>query len=476
MNKYILHVDGDSFFASCEVSIRPHLRGKPVVVGKERSIATAMSYEAKALGVYRGMLTHEIRKMCPSAIILSSDYLLYRVFSERMFTILSRYTDIVEHYSIDECFADITESVHAAVRRARVGEEADASTAAEGGASMCADEKAREIGQAIKHTIETELGMTVSVGIGPSKVLAKIGSKKYKPSGFAFTSKSDISSFIDDLTVGKVWGIGPETSLWLNRKGIYTALEFISKDQRWIDGECGKHLRELWYELNGMSVLLVENHKNAEVVSTGFGRAGQSHGSVESDQKSLQRTRTFYPSTSNKAVLLSELSAHAEEACASLRAAGLTTSWISFFMKTKEFQYRRTETQLSEPTSLPQDIITVIKKKIDEIYDSRRMYRASGVTLGSLKPQSIDQGQLFIDTQGRAKKKSLVVIMQTVDRLDQRYGEDTVKLASSMRSKGKDDKRVGRRTGAKGVAAVKTVAVVHRKRLYLPELFLSKKI
>ncbi|MCB1813923.1 MAG: hypothetical protein KDK04_19730 [Candidatus Competibacteraceae bacterium] len=104
----ILHIDADAFFASCEQANNPSLRGKPVVTGKERGIASAVSYEAKALGIKRGMRIREIKKICPDAIHLPSDYETYSLYSQRVFAIVRRYTDRVEEYSIDECFAELT--------------------------------------------------------------------------------------------------------------------------------------------------------------------------------------------------------------------------------------------------------------------------------------------------------------------------------------------------------------------------------
>ena len=104
----ILHIDGDAFFASCEQSRRPKLQGRPVVTGKERGIVASMSYEAKARGVTRGMRLSDIRKVCPDAVILPSDYETYSLLSKRFFAIVRRYTPDVEEYSIDECFADLT--------------------------------------------------------------------------------------------------------------------------------------------------------------------------------------------------------------------------------------------------------------------------------------------------------------------------------------------------------------------------------
>jgi len=104
----ILHIDGDAFFASCEQARDPQLQGKPVITGKERGIAASMSYEAKARGVTRGMRLFEIKRLCPDAVILPSDYETYSLLSQRLFAIVRRYTPEVEEYGIDESFSDLT--------------------------------------------------------------------------------------------------------------------------------------------------------------------------------------------------------------------------------------------------------------------------------------------------------------------------------------------------------------------------------
>jgi len=104
----ILHVDADAFFASCEQAIHPELRGRPVITGKERGIVAAASYEAKARGVQRGTRLSDVKKICPDAVILPSDYETYSLFSMRMFGILRRFSPDVEEYSIDEAFVDLT--------------------------------------------------------------------------------------------------------------------------------------------------------------------------------------------------------------------------------------------------------------------------------------------------------------------------------------------------------------------------------
>jgi len=191
----LLHIDGDAFFASCEQAHDPQLKGKPVVTGKERGITASMSYEAKARGVTRGMRLFEVKRLCPEAIILPSDYETYSLLSQRLFAIVRRFTPEVEQYSIDEVFADLT-----GLRRPlRMSYEQMAAT--------------------IKHELDTELGFTFSVGLAPNKVLAKIASKWQKPSGLTTIPGHDIHLFLRDLPVDKVWGIGSNTAALLQKHG-----------------------------------------------------------------------------------------------------------------------------------------------------------------------------------------------------------------------------------------------------------------
>src|SRR3990170_6483923 len=176
----ILHLDADAFFAPCEQAMHPELKGKPVITGKERGIVAAASYEAKAKGVKRGVPLWEVKKLCPDAIILPSDYETYSLFSKRMFAILRRFTPLVEEYSIDEAFVELT-----GLRRLYRSNYAD-------------------IARRIKTTVERELGITVSVGLSLSKVLAKIGSKYKKPAGFVPIPGRTIHTFLAKAPVEKI--------------------------------------------------------------------------------------------------------------------------------------------------------------------------------------------------------------------------------------------------------------------------------
>ena len=206
MKLYYL-IDGAAFFASCEQARDPTLQGKPVVTGKERGIAASISYEAKALGVTRGMRLFEIKRLSPDAVILPSDYETYSLLSTRLFSIVRRYTPDVEEYSIDECFCDVT------------------------GLRRVLRMSYPEMVQKMKRDLDTELGFTFSVGLAPNKVLSKIASKWQKPSGFTAVSGRDIQRFLRELSVSKVWGIGHNTAALLAKHGVTTALDFARKDE-----------------------------------------------------------------------------------------------------------------------------------------------------------------------------------------------------------------------------------------------------
>jgi DNA polymerase-4/DNA polymerase V len=171
----VLHLDADAFFASCEQAIHPELKGKPVITGKERGIVAAASYEAKARGVTRGVRLSDVKKICPDAVILPSDYETYSLFSLRMFAIIRRFTPDVEEYSIDEAFADLT-----GLRRNFHGPY-----------SM--------IARKMQETVEKELGITVSIGVSLSKVLAKVGSKHKKPRGITMMPGREIHHYLGKL-------------------------------------------------------------------------------------------------------------------------------------------------------------------------------------------------------------------------------------------------------------------------------------
>ncbi|MDB5204747.1 MAG: hypothetical protein JWP09_775 [Candidatus Taylorbacteria bacterium] len=396
----IIHIDGDAFFVGCELASKPWLKGESVVVGAERGIACAFSYEAKALGIHRGMSIFEIKKRYPKTVILSSNYLDYGMYSNRMVQIVGRYSNKVEHYSVDECFADIT------------------------GMNEVLEMSYEEIARNIKHDLDTELGTTFSLGLSVTKVLAKCGSKHKKPSGFMVVRRSEIQNFLKNVSIGKVWRIGTEGSKSLTREKIFTAYDLASKSDEWVRRNHSKPIQEIHSELNGINIFGVHRHE------------------VEGDQKSIMCTRTFHPFSRDPSQVFSYLSKNIEEACARMRKLGLSSKNFSVFIKTKDFRYIGGEVKLLRETSYPEEILNEARKVFDKIFDCDLIYRTTGVRLGSLKPIAMQTESLFEENKNIGKGR----MYDVVDNISNKFGEHSVFLGSSMRAilrYEKDKKKIG---------------------------------
>lgn len=367
MNKVILHIDGDAFFVACEISLQPQYRGKPVVTGAERSIITALSYEAKALGLTRTMPVYQVKKNFPEVIVLPSNYDAYSIFSKRMFAIVRRYTDMVEEYSIDECFADLT---------------------------LISDPE--KVAQSIQESIIKELGISVSVGLGPTKVIAKIASKQNKPKGF--------TSFLKNRDIGKmplrnVWGMGHSSIKEFTSLGIHNIDDFLNRDCSFFS----KPHAQIWYELKGISVLPVEN--------------------IYEPQKSIAHTRSFMFSTKEKKIVWSELVKNIEAVCSKARKANLDARDAHIFIKTKDFEYISCHISFNNPLSDPISIVKIVQERFEFLFKKNILYRATGITLQNLVPRN-SMNSLF-------ENKNNSKLFDVIDRLSHKHGEGIIKVASS---------------------------------------------
>lgn len=382
----ILHIDADSFFASCEVARHPELKGKPVATGLERGIVSSLTYEAKARGVKRAMSLRDVKKICPDIVLLPSDYETYSLYSLRMFNIVRRFTSDVEEYSIDECFADLT----GLQRPNRMSYE--------------------KMAQKIKDTLDSELGFTFSIGLSTSKVLAKIGSKWKKPSGLTIIPSNEINNYLKLLNVESVWGIGPQTTAYLNKLGITTALQFIQKDFDWIKSKLTKPHQEIWQELKGQMVYKVDSN-------------------IKSTYQSISKTKTFTPSSNGREYVFSQLSKNTENSCIKLRRYNLAVKKVFFFLKTQEFDCQGYEFKLARPTDNPIGIIHMINKYFDSVFLSNKLYRATGIVLMDLVENNCKQVDLFNEILTAEK---ISKIFGSVDAISERYGKHSLFLGSSL--------------------------------------------
>lgn len=419
----IIHIDGDAFFVSCEVAKNPSLRGKPVATGAERGIASALSYEAKARGITRAMRVSDMKKICPEIIILPSDYETYSLYSKRMYDIVRRYTPQVEEYSIDECFADIT-----GLRRSH-------------------HTSYEEIARSIKRDLETELGITFSLGLGPTKVLAKVGSKWKKPAGLTVIPARDAHLFLAQLPAEKIWGIGPQTAAFLLKHGIHTAIDFANRPFEWVHKHLTKPHHEMWHELRGTLVWELT--------------LGEKH-----DYQSISKTKTFTPPSKDKEFVFSQLSKNIENACIKARRHTLAAREVSFFLKTQDFRYAGRTLALSRATALPQEILPLVRDLFDAVYRPDTLYRATGIVLSKLGETQSGQMDLF---DAALKAETVSEIYKAIDDLSEKYGKHTVFLGSSFKALSTPSHH-----GARGIASQRSANIfkgeTKRQHLRIPML------
>jgi len=381
----IAHIDGDAFFTSCEEAIHPELKGKALITGGERGIVACASYPAKKMGIKRGVPLHEARKICPSLIILPSDYETYSLFSRRMFDIMRRFTPDVEEYSIDEAFADIT------------------------GMRRVLHSSYEEIALKMKKEIERDLGITVSVGLSITKVLAKVASKHLKPAGMTVIKGRDIAQYLCDLPVEKVWGIGNATTNYLAKLGIRTALAFAQLPEETVIKKFTKPGVEIWQELRGKSVYPVTMEE-------------------KSSYASISKTKTFAPPTSNAEYLFAHLMRNMESACIKARRYSLAPNKIVVFLKKNDFHTVGSEAKLSRPCAFPLEFSNIIHELFDSCYNPKDIYRATGVVLLNLEPDTNIQYTLFDNPLQAEKIRGLYNV---ADELGRKFGKHTLHLGSS---------------------------------------------
>ena len=332
------------------------------------------------------MRLSDVKKLCPDAVFLPSDYETYSILSKRLFNIVRRYTPEVEEYSIDECFADLT-----GLRRPLRMPYA-------------------EMAERIKHDLDTELGFTFSLGLAPTKVLAKIASKWMKPSGLTVIPGSMAQHFLGKLPTEKVWGIGSNTSALLKKYGVITALDLASKDLEWVKARFAKPQIEIWQELRGISVYPVEVKEKETYAS-------------------IQKAKTFTPPSSDEVFVFSQLSKNIENACIKLRRYNLAATSAIFFVKTQEFRHNGMEIKFSHATAYPHEIVAAIREPFRQIFNPKTLYRATGIVMGGLKENIVKQMDLFGGTLSILNSKKLY---ETIDQINDKFGKHKIYLASSF--------------------------------------------
>lgn len=417
----VLHVDGDAFFTSVEQAVHPELKGRPVVTGQERGIIACASYEAKALGIRRGVALWEARKLCPQLVVLPSDYELYSLFSKRLFEIMRRYTPLVEEHSIDEGFADIS------------------------GLRRVFRASYQDIALQIQETVRGELDIGVSIGLSLSKSLAKLASKFRKPHGFTPVAGRHLHRFLPRIALADVWGFGPNTVHLLQQQGLRTAWDFVQRPEAWAGQRLGKVGRETWQELRGQSMWPVNPEEKTSYAT-------------------VSKCKTFTAPSADRAYVYARLIRNLENACIKLRRHRLAARTLVVGLRRKDYTESAVEARLSRPTALTQELLPLARELFDAIHVDGAVYRSTLVVLGKLQEDRHRQYELFEDP---VRVEALARLARAVDAVNERFGKHKLQpgatlYAPARPANARDEEPWRHRARLPGET--------RRKRLYLPML------
>ena len=381
----ILHVDMDAFFVSVELLERPELRGKPVIVGgqpNQRGVVTAASYEARKFGVHSAMPLRTAGRLCPHAVYLDSHHAKYSEWSDRVATILAKFSPIVEMVSIDEAYLDLsgTERLH--------------------GPPLAATDN-------LLRTITRATGLPCSGGLATTRLVAKVASDQAKPRGLLWVAPGSEARFLAPLSVRKIPGIGAVTERVLRALSIETVEQLAAQSLEKLEKVFGQWGTALYRKARG----------------------GDSYEFViDAEPKSISHNHTFGEDTDDTTQLAAMLSHLSQKACKRLREAGLAARTLTLTIRYIGFDtYARSKT-LSEPAQLDSDIFAVFRNLFREHRDPRRKIRLLGVSLGSLT-----HGGEQLDLLSAERRAKLEKLTRATDLLRDRFGFGSVQFGGSLR-------------------------------------------
>ena len=380
----VLHVDMDAFFVSVELLERPELRGLPVVVGgqrDQRGVVTSASYEARRFGIHSAMPLRTAGKLCPQAIFLDGHHELYGQWSDRVATVLEKFTPVVEMASIDEAYLNLagTERLH-------------------GPPLAAADNLLREITRAT--------GLPCSGGLGSTRLVAKVASEQAKPRGLVWVPAGSEAAFLAPLSVRRIPGIGRVTQAALKGLGIETVgqLQKISLER--LEDILGRWGTALFRKAHG-----IDSYEFF----------------VDAEPKSLSHNRTFGHDTNNREQLEATLSYLCQKAAKRLRDAGLHARTVGLTLRYTNFRTITRSLTLTEPSDLDSVFLAAIRALFARAWDGAAMLRLVGVELGSF---SAGPGQMELLDPDRRKK--LERLARATDELRNRFGFSKVQFGGSL--------------------------------------------
>ena len=381
----ILHVDMDAFFVSVELLERPELRGKPVIVGggpDQRGVVTSASYEARKFGVHSAMPLRTAGKLCPHGIFLDSHHEKYSEWSDRVASILAKFSPIVEMVSIDEAYLDLagTERLH-------------------GPPFAAADN--------LLGTITRTTGLPCSGGLATTRLVAKVASDQAKPRGLVWVPPGMEARFLAPLPIRKIPGIGEVTERALRALGIETVEQLAAHQQEKLEKIFGQWGTALYRKARGGDAY--------EFL-------------IDAEPKSISHNHTFGEDTGDIAQLESLLSHLSQKACKRLREAGLFAGTLTLTIRYAGFHtYTRSKT-VAEPVHLDSDIYAIFLALLRENLDRKRKVRLLGTALSGLCHGA---GQLELLEADRREKMDKLT--KAADQLRDKFGFGSVQFGASLR-------------------------------------------
>ena len=350
----VLHLDLDAFYASVEQRDKPSLRGRPVVVGGTggRGVVATASYEARAYGIRSAMSTAEARSRCPRAAVLSPRFAAYRSASDAVMALLRRLSPLVEPLSLDEAYVDL---------------------AAGDGLDLSVD-GVQAVGTDLRTAVLAATGLVASVGIGTSKLVAKIASDIDKPDGLHVVPPGTELDLLAPLPAARLWGVGPRTAARLRTAGVTTVADLRRLSETDVVGLLGTAVgTSVWQLAHGRDDRRVEPDR---------------------DTKSVSAEDTFERDVADPARLRALLDTLATRVAGRLRADGLSGRTVTVKVRSHDFTTASRSATLAAPTDDLRVVRRVVRRLLDEV-DTTAGVRLLGVGVSGLADWT--QDDLFDD-------------------------------------------------------------------------------
>lgn len=381
-HRVIVHVDMDAFYASVELARRPELRGRAMWVGgAERGVVLSASYEARARGVRSGMPSSRARRLCPEGVPVPPDFDRYTEVSDGVFAIFRTLTGQVEPVSIDEGFLDITGTGR------RLGTPL-------------------EVGELLRAQVSDEQRISCSVGIGPSKFVAKLASNHCKPDGLHQVLPDQVTAFLHPLPVEKIWGVGESTAAQLHKLGLTTVGQLAHTPKPTLQQALGAHLGGWLYDLSwGRDSRQVEG---------------------EPTERSIGSQETFSRDTDDPRLVHTEILRMAARTCSRMRQAEVLGRGVSLSVRFADFTTITRTTQLATPTDVTDEVYAAAMRCWNKLHLQRARVRRVGVRVERLIDKEDAFQQLTLDAPERGMREAELA----ADAAIARFGPDAVRRGS----------------------------------------------